>query len=41
MGKCKRTINFNGKRLFFSIQEVADPFVVNEQLVIQHIANSY
>ena len=33
MGKRKRPINFDGKRLFFSIQEVADHFAVNVSLL--------
>ncbi|HUI33114.1 MAG: MerR family transcriptional regulator [Dysgonamonadaceae bacterium] len=33
MGKRKRTINFDGKRLFYSIQEVADHFAVNVSLL--------
>lgn len=33
MGKRKRPINFEGKRLFYSIQEVADHFAVNVSLL--------
>lgn len=33
MGKRKRPINFDGKRLFYSIQEVADHFAVNVSLL--------
>ena len=33
MGKRKRLINFEGKRLFYSIQEVADHFAVNVSLL--------
>lgn len=33
MGKRKRPINFEGKRLFYSIQEVADHFAVNISLL--------
>ena len=33
MGKRKRPINFDDKRLFYSIQEVADHFAVNVSLL--------
>ena len=33
MGKRKRPINFDGQRLFYSIQEVADHFAVNVSLL--------
>ena len=33
MGKRKRPIDFDGKRLFYSIQEVADHFAVNVSLL--------
>ena len=33
MGKRKRPIDFEGKRLFYSIQEVADHFAVNVSLL--------
>ncbi len=33
MGKRKRPINFDEKRLFYSIQEVADHFAVNVSLL--------
>lgn len=33
MAKRKRPINFDGKRLFYSIQEVADHFAVNVSLL--------
>ena len=33
MGKRKRPIEFDGKRLFYSIQEVADHFAVNVSLL--------
>ena len=33
MGKRKKPINFDGKRLFYSIQEVADHFAVNISLL--------
>ncbi len=33
MGKRKRPISFEGKRLFYSIQEVADHFAVNISLL--------
>ena len=33
MGKRKRPINFEGKRLYYSIQEVADHFAVNVSLL--------
>lgn len=33
MGKRKRLIDFNSKRLFYSIQEVADHFAVNISLL--------
>lgn len=33
MGKRKRPIQFNDKRLFYSIQEVADHFAVNVSLL--------
>lgn len=33
MGKRKRPINFDGKRLYYSIQEVADHFAVNISLL--------
>lgn len=33
MGKRKKPINFDGKRLFYSIQEVADHFAVNVSLL--------
>ena len=33
MGKRKKPINFEGKRLFYSIQDVADHFAVNVSLL--------
>lgn len=33
MGKRKKPIDFDGKRLYFSIQEVADHFAVNVSLL--------
>ena len=33
MGKRKRPINLEGKRLYYSIQEVADHFAVNLSLL--------
>ena len=41
MGKRKKPIQFNDKRLFYTIQEVADHFAVNVSLLLWSLHLSY